>query len=159
MPVRYRDLTETQRCIYQSFTRATGVTDTAQAMADHVNSLGIDADDEDAVITLAKKYGFTQIEGVKGGDVDNEEYRFDTNAEIIAVITGNATVRMRFSKFFPLGSGKGDGVGLMKSVHDAAWHAIYGRSNGANIVAWHDHQRIYRNGPTGTNVAVCFIKR
>lgn len=159
MPVTYDDLTETQRCIYQSFAQVNGVTDTVRAMAGHVNGLGIDADDDKAVIELAKKYGFTRIEGIKGTDADTEEYRFDTNAEIIAVITGNSTVRGRFDKYFPMGSGTGDGVGLLTSVASASWHAVYGRSGGTGAVVWNDVQRIFRNGVSGANIAVCFIKR
>ncbi len=158
----YEQLKKKEKCIYQAFTKVNGVTDLPSAMGLFVNGKGIDADDERAVIALAEKYGFTRVEGVKGADVSSGFYRFDNNAEIIAVITGSGTAMGLYNDYIDIQDPKKtDPVGLLTDARckNVYWHAVYGKTDDSYNAVWQDDQKIYRNGPLGNNVSVCFIKK
>ena len=154
---RYKDLKKDEKCIYQAFTKTIGVNDQPSQMGSYVNGKNIDADDEEAVIELAKRYQYDVVEGVRGADVDSGFYRFDNNAEIIAVITRSTTAKALFDTYI----NKFDPSGLLTNTRckSEVWHAVYGRTDNNHNATWLDDQRIFPSGPSGSAISVCFIKR
>ena len=161
MPKKYSELKADQRCIYQAFTKLTYVHDDATNMGNHVNGHGLDADDSNAVLKLADRYGMTECEVMHGTDVASGAAGFDKSKEFVVVITPHLNTQGAVQKVAD-GEGLTKGSSARKVLGDSpdgvAWHAIYGRTNDQGAMVWRDDQRINPNGPTGNTCAVVFYK-
>jgi hypothetical protein len=157
-------LKEKEKCIYQAFAHLTK--DTEAELGLFVNSKGYDADDTGAVVALAAKYGLTYIDALNGDDYVAGFAGLDANRELVAVITRDVgTVhKIKPVKSDPmnltlyLGEARAREI-LEKSPDSVTWHAIYGATDGAGTVTWHDKQRLFPAGPTANAVAVCFSRK
>jgi hypothetical protein len=154
---KYSELKKDEVCIYQAFTKASK--DTAQQMGDFVNAKNLDADDDKAVLVLAEKYGFTQCDMVLASDLHSGEANFHANSEVIAIITNDNSVRAKVPGVSASMNIKADPREVLaNSGSGVVWHAVYGVVDAKMNVQWHDDQKIFPKGPTGTSCAVYFSK-
>lgn len=155
-PKKYAELRMDQRCIYDAFKNVSN--DTETNMGDFVNSKGYDADANEAVGVLAKRYSLSRIEAVIGDDFNDKSYLFPKNSEVIAVITRAVWALKEFHRLSKGGYVNNAERILNKSPDHVNWHAIYGRVDANCNVTWQDKQNAFPRGPQNGCVAICFIK-
>eukprot|EP01084_Bolivina_argentea_P185657 320148_1 len=153
--VTYDQLANTQRCIYQAFTKLDDCKDKEADMAKWVNQQGYDADSEHAVLILARKYGLVTRYGGMGTEM--AEIGFENNEEVIFIISlDNNTANALKQKF---GSELNENVDKMLLYFpDAKFHAIYGRAKGKKIT-WTDDQQLRKKGPLKDDYFVYFATK
>lgn len=162
--VTWKDLSPRTKCIYQAFTKAVSVQ--GSVLAAFVNSKGVSADDGEAVIILAKEYGF-KCEGAFAGEffLNSVNYRPEANSHLIIVITtsgdtqGAPAIRSLFQSSSQVG-----GTDPTKPLTDprfanVQWHAIYAKTDASNkVVLWKDDQGQRSNGPLTGDYCVVFSR-
>ena len=166
MPVTYDDLGDKQRCIYDAFSKATGLE--GRALAAHVNAAGVDADDTEAVLILAKKYGFNQTpRGTTGKNFKTTLANLDEETSFIVLVCtgmGNSMVPSKsasgasFKYDFETGF---DARPMLESsaFDNILWHAIYILGKvGSNVTAVHDPQKLRPTGPVDGDRIIWFAK-
>ena len=162
--VTYKNLKPNQKCIYDAFKLAVQVQ--GSVLADFVNSKGISADDGEAVIVLARKYGF-KCEGAFTGEFARNpiNYRPEADSHLIYVITtegetvGAQAMRSQFQSSQSLGDSDPTRPLFDKRFTGVQWHAIYAKSNSQHqIVQWKDQQGQRNQGPLVGDFCVIFSK-
>jgi hypothetical protein len=162
--VTYKNLKPNQKCIYDAFKLALQIE--GRVLADFVNSKGISADDGEAVIVLARKYGF-KCEGAFTGEFARNpiNYRPEADSHLIYVITtesetvGAQAMRSQFQSSKSLGDSDATRPLSDKRFTDVQWHAIYAKSNSHNqVIQWIDRQGQRNSGPLVGDFCVIFSK-
>ena len=160
MPVTYDELNLKQRCIYQALSQSHNISETPQEMAKYVNDKNVDADDNKAMVILARKYNFIPRLGSLGSFFNNET-RHEANAELIVVIAGGSDAMVLGGRF-PVKSARFADEILWckeKRIDKINWHAIYAKTNGnGGIAYWNDFQAERTNGPWNGDYVVYFEK-
>jgi hypothetical protein len=154
-PTRYDQLDpETECCMYDAFTKATGMA--GDALGIDVNAAKVDADDTQALLVLSKKYGFNKTpRGCTGERFQNIIANVEERTQfIVLVCTGQGNSKI------PSKSGEGaaytynfadgfDATRMLtdKPFDDIMWHAIYVEAGKGGRVVVHDPQRKRPGGP------------
>ncbi|WP_108259737.1 hypothetical protein [Mangrovicoccus ximenensis] len=154
-PTTFAELGPRQRCIYDSFTKATGIA--GAHLGSEVNAAGIDADETEAVLILAKRHGFAQTpRGCTGKAFKAMVAGLEEATEfIVLVCTGMGgsmiPATSRAGAAYSYDFSKGFDARRMFTDPDfdeILWHAIWLRADaGGRNKSVHDPQKMRPTGP------------
>ncbi len=165
MVTTFADLGPKQKCIYDAFSKSCNLP--GAHLGGQVNAQGVDADDTEAVLILAKSYGYVQTpRGCYGSKFREMLTNLEETTEFIVLVCmgmGNsmiprtnapgASYRFDFEKGF-------DATQMFtRSEFDPIlWHAIYVKCTPGGRTVFHDVQGLRPQGPGKDDRIIWFAK-